>query len=530
MTDAPDADLLEQFARDHSEAAFAALVERHIGIVHSVALRHTANPQHAQDITQVVFIILARKAPALSRKTILAGWLYHTARLVAANFQRAEIRRIRRDQEVFMQSTLQESTADPLWPELSPLLDEAMSRLRASDRDALVLRYFQNKSLAEVGAVMGLAERTAQKRILRAIEKLRTYFAKRGVTNTADEIAKSISANSVQAVSPALIKTVAATAFAKGATASASILTLTKGALKIMAWSKAKTAVVATAVLLLGTTAGLTPYVWKYYFSPDAWRHRFEATYRLTDGEVIRYIKPPFIPERLTYYRTEESSQAKAAPHGPDFMIFQQDGDKLGMPGMGFGFRQHSLQRILDDQLGCRHYELDAPAALFNINLPGDWTIRKGTPREKLLKALEPIILKATGRTIHFEKQSIERDVIVAHGTAKDLNWQTPVQIYAEKSKVRGGGHGSGSLQQLLGMIGEQLNTYVVNEAKTATPEPPNASSFDWDYYPDSDYSKMGNRRDELTDKVLKNTTDQTDLTFTHEKRFVDVWFITEEK
>ena len=97
MTDAPDADLLEQFARDHSEAAFTALVERHIGLVHSVALRHTANPQHAEDITQVVFIILARKAAALSRKTILPGWLYHTARLVAANFQRAEIRRLRRD-------------------------------------------------------------------------------------------------------------------------------------------------------------------------------------------------------------------------------------------------------------------------------------------------------------------------------------------------------------------------------------------------------------------------------------------------
>ena len=138
MTDAPDADLLEQFARDHSEAAFTALVERHIGLVHSITLRHTANPQHAEDITQVVFIILARKATTLSRKTILPGWLHHAARLTAANFQRAEIRRIRREQEVFMQSTLRESAPDPLWRELSPLLDEAMSRLRASDRDALV--------------------------------------------------------------------------------------------------------------------------------------------------------------------------------------------------------------------------------------------------------------------------------------------------------------------------------------------------------------------------------------------------------
>ena len=525
MTDAPDAELLEQFVRDHSEAAFTALVGRHIGLVHSVALRHTANPQHAEDITQVVFIILARKAAAMNCKTILPGWLYHTARLAAANFQRAEIRRRRRDQEVFMQSTLQESAPDPLWPELSPLLDEAMSHLRASDRDALVLRYFQNKRLAEVGAAMGLAERTAQKRVLRAIEKLRTYFAKRGVANTADEIAKSISANSVQAVSPALVKAVAATAFAKGATASTSILTLTKGALKIMAWTKAKTAVVATAVLLLGTTVGVTPYVWKYHLSPDAWRHRFEATYRLKDGENIRYIKPPFIPERLTYYRTENPSQAKAVPRGPDYMALEQDGDKLGMPGMGFGFKQHSLKQILDDPLGFWHYEFEAPEALLNLNLAGDWTIRKGVSREELLKALEPVILKATRRKIHFTKQNVERDVIVAHGMIKgDFSRNGQVQIYAER-KTDTAGTRYGGLTNLLGTIGERLNTYAVKEAQTN-----DGPFFEIAYFPDSDSSKMGNRREELTDKVLKNITDQTGLTFTHEKRFVDVWFITEEK
>jgi RNA polymerase sigma factor (sigma-70 family) len=122
MTDAPDDRLLEQFARNGSEEAFAALVQRHIALVHSVALRHTANAQHAEDITQAVFIILARKAGALGRKTVLPGWLYHTARLTAANLQRAEARRIRREQEAFMQSKLEESTIDTLWPELRPQL------------------------------------------------------------------------------------------------------------------------------------------------------------------------------------------------------------------------------------------------------------------------------------------------------------------------------------------------------------------------------------------------------------------------
>jgi hypothetical protein len=132
--------------------------------------------------------------------------------------------------------------------------------------------------------------------------------------------------------------------------------------------------------------------------------------------------------------------------------------------------------------------------------------------------------------TLHFTKQSVERDVIVAHGTAKDLNRNTPVQIYSEQSKVRRGGSGSGTLQDFLGLIGEKLNTYVVNEAKTATTEPPVSAGFRWEYYPDSDYSKMGNRREELTNLVLKYIAGQTGLTFTRERRFVDVWFVTEEK
>ena len=115
MTDVPDDRLLEQFTRDSSEEAFAALVRRHLALVHSVALRHTTNPQHAEDITQAVFIILARKAGSLGRKTVLPGWLYHTARLTAANFQRAEARRVRREQEAFMQSQLEESVNDALW-------------------------------------------------------------------------------------------------------------------------------------------------------------------------------------------------------------------------------------------------------------------------------------------------------------------------------------------------------------------------------------------------------------------------------
>jgi RNA polymerase sigma factor (sigma-70 family) len=249
--------LLEQFARNGSEEAFAALVQRHIALVHSVALRHTANPQHAQDITQAVFVILARKAGTLGRRTVLPGWLYHTARLTAANLQRAETSRVRREQEAFMQSQIEESVNDALWRELSPQLDEAMAGLGASERDALVLRYFQNKSMAEVGKFLGLAENTAQKRVSRALEKLRAIFAKRGVSSTTAIIAGMISANSVQAVPVTLAKSVTAVALAKGAAASIPTLALVKTTLLTMTM-KTKTVVVTAIIGTFILGAGVT--------------------------------------------------------------------------------------------------------------------------------------------------------------------------------------------------------------------------------------------------------------------------------
>ena len=142
MTERPDADLLKEFAQSHSEEAFAELVRRHIGLVHSVAFRQIKNAQHAEEIAQAVFIVLARKASPLGPKTILSGWLYHTARLTTANFKRAEFRRVRREQEVFMQSLSQNEEIASAWQQLEPLLEDAMGKLRNTDRDAIVLRFF----------------------------------------------------------------------------------------------------------------------------------------------------------------------------------------------------------------------------------------------------------------------------------------------------------------------------------------------------------------------------------------------------
>jgi uncharacterized protein (TIGR03435 family) len=253
MTD--DMELVRQYADHRAEDAFATLVSRHINLVYSAAWRQVRDPRLAEEVAQTVFIILARKAGSLSPRTILPGWLFRTVRYVAGAALKQEARRQHREQEALMESATLGNEPDPLWEQLSPLLDEAMSDLREKDRDAIVLRHFENKSLREVGAALGINDQAAHKRISRSLEKLRGFFARRGVALTAAVIGGAMTANSVQAAPAGLAATVTAAA-AKGAAVSSSSLTLLKGALKIMAWTKAKAVIVVGAGMLLaaGTT------------------------------------------------------------------------------------------------------------------------------------------------------------------------------------------------------------------------------------------------------------------------------------
>src|SRR5581483_2226659 len=197
MQELDDIALLRKYVEQNSEEAFATLVSRHINKVYSVALRQTNNSHSAEEITQAVFVILATKANQLKRHPMLSGWLYQTARLTAVTFIRSEIRRGHREQEAYMQTILNE-TAPDVWPRVAPLLDAAMGHLNDADRHALVLRFFDGKSLNEVGAAMGLNEEAAKKRVTRAVEKLQKFFFKHGVDSSAAALTESISVHSVQ--------------------------------------------------------------------------------------------------------------------------------------------------------------------------------------------------------------------------------------------------------------------------------------------------------------------------------------------
>jgi RNA polymerase sigma factor (sigma-70 family) len=195
-------ELLRSYAFGRSEAAFAELVQRHINLVYSAALRQVGGDSAtAQDVTQAVFTELARNATRLVRHTALTGWLYTTTRFLAAKARRAEKRRHAREQEAhIMNQLLSPAEPDPVWQQLQPLLDEVMHELKAADRDAVLMRYFERLPLAEVGARLGVSENTARMRLDRALDKLRGALVKRGVTCSAVTLATILAEKTVHAV------------------------------------------------------------------------------------------------------------------------------------------------------------------------------------------------------------------------------------------------------------------------------------------------------------------------------------------
>jgi RNA polymerase sigma factor (sigma-70 family) len=250
MQELDDISLLREYVEHESEDAFAALVARHVSKVYSIALRHTRNPHHAQEIAQAVFVILARQARQLGSRVIISGWLCRTAQLTAVTFVRSETRRARREQEAYMQNPLVKTESD-VWAQIEPLLDAAMAGLTEADYQAVVLRFFDRRSMKEVGAALSASEDAAKMRVNRAVEKLRLFFTKRGIVVPIAVLMAAISANSVQAAPATLARTATTIALAKAMTASTPSLTLIKEVLKIMAWTKAKTAIIAGVVTLL---------------------------------------------------------------------------------------------------------------------------------------------------------------------------------------------------------------------------------------------------------------------------------------
>ena len=440
MPELDDHTLLVEFAREKSEVAFTTVVTRYVDLVYSTALRCTRNPHHAEEVTQITFIILARKAGKLSPKVLLSGWLYQAARLTASNFMKAENRRQLREQEAYMQSTLNEPD-EATWMEIAPLLDEAMGRLGETDRQALVLSYFENKTAAEVGAALQLTEAAVHKRVGRALEKLQKMFGKRGRVLTAAAIVSAISVNSVHAAPTGLAISVSAAA-AHGAATSGSTFTLIKGVLKIMAWTKAKTAIVVGVVTLLaaGTTtvvvvkaASAKSLAWAD--DPKAWQ---------SDSRVLEKNPQAFILRPTRFPK----SGGSIAVWGTDLHLFM--------------LKNTDLKSLLSDA-----YSISPVLMVLPQDLPAEKYDLMLTLRNKPIETFQAELKKRFGLTAH--RESRETDVLVLHVS----NPTAPGLRVADPSSGGNSSWNDGNReitiknQDLSGFIGELQNRFgkpVVDE------------------------------------------------------------------
>ena len=215
-----DQELLGDHAQNGSEDAFAALVRKHIDLVYTAAMRKVVDPHLAQDVTQSVFLALARGAPKLQGCAVLSGWLHRTTRNLAAMTVRGEVRRrVRESEAAFMN---QDSEPKAAWQEIAPQLDDALERLSSIDRDALLLRYFQHQTAREIGQLLGLSEEATQKRLVRSLDQLRRTLLGRGVNVPGSALAGALSVEAVHSAPAALAGSVITTSLASSASFSTS--------------------------------------------------------------------------------------------------------------------------------------------------------------------------------------------------------------------------------------------------------------------------------------------------------------------
>ncbi|MCI0745660.1 MAG: sigma-70 family RNA polymerase sigma factor [Verrucomicrobia subdivision 3 bacterium] len=252
MNECDDDELLQRYAQHQDADAFSVLVQRYLGLVYSAAFRRVGDHHLAEEIAQAVFVVLARKAGKLRPTTVLAAWLYQATRFAASDALKLEHRRLKYEQEAARMGPPDSSSA---WEELAPVVDEAIDSLSETDRRAVLLRFFENKGLKEVGQALGVNEDSAQKRVARAVGKLRAFLAKREVFVPAVALTTILASQSVKAVPAGLSHSLLSGEGMKASAMSALVSVLVEGTLSKLGWMRLKPLLLSLgAVLFLSGT------------------------------------------------------------------------------------------------------------------------------------------------------------------------------------------------------------------------------------------------------------------------------------
>lgn len=402
-----DHQLLTRYVNEGSQEAFAELVRRHLNLVYSAALRQVRSRVLAEDVAQMVFMNLARKAGSISKQTILAGWLHRDTRYTALDLLRSEMRRQTREKEAM--DTLNNDPA-PEWDAIHPLMDELLDKLEPVERDSLLLRFFEQRSFKEVGVAFSISEEAARKRVTRALDKLRDLLERRGVTTSASALTVMITSQGVQAAPESLAASITSMAMAGGASVGSGI-----GAgniIKLITMTKLKTAVVALLV-----AGGITTIVMQ---------HQHNKKLREENRALLELKQQMAELETANANLSNLLAQAKAAQLSKD-----QFAELLRLRGEAGRLRKDlAAIRAAPDanrNSGTNNVETEKAAEMLNASVDarvgsGQMLVTGGwiyEPGKRVMVLVTPTI---DGGSIHFKSQLVE----VPEGLTDQLGFQNP--------------------------------------------------------------------------------------------------------
>lgn len=531
-----DRELLRKFVADRDQKAFAELVRRHIDMVYSSAARQMRDRSAAEDVTQAVFMLLSRKGGTIRRPGALAGWLLEATRNVALNHLRGESRRRRRELEVAAMN--QEAAPEPSseWESIEPLLDEAVMDLRREDRDAITMRYLKGQSVGEIASAMGISQEAAQKRISRAVERLRAIFEKRGVTVSGGALSSILGLHAL-GPAPEALGTQILQASAGWVSAGA-----LKGAGILMATTKTK--VVAASILAV-SMAGGGAVVYEMINRPPSqppaavavapaaptpesgpWtreriNERLKELYGLKPGEIVKRVPWTADRDQLMYATYNQRMDQPTSA-----FVAWIDSDRRA--GMQRALNNVSFARAMEHVAEIWSQDLLIPRDMLNAPADGDWSYLQGATREQLAREFSRLVPEVVGKGMILAMEMVEREAIVVRGEAifPALPFTTPIKKikYYRGTPDRSPRSGSSeTLNASLQRLGSLTNRPIVVESKSDLKQNVITEVF-------ASAQGLGDAPEgAVVDELLASVKQQTSMEFTRETRKVPTWRLVKQ-